>query len=403
MVNKLIKTEEDYGLVLSRIEDLMDAEANTPEADELELLATLIELYEDEHYAMDTPEPIDAIKFRMEQMGLNQQGLVPFIGSKSKVSEILNKKRPLTLSMMRSLHQNLGIPADVFLQKTGGSFPRAIPHIEWHRFPLKEMSQRGWIHPIKNLKDSAEEAVRLFINNCCPNGEKIEACFRENSGNRTNANTDSYALNSWCMRIMALAQKNTLQRKFDHSNFTSDSLKEIAKLSFFDGGPLLAREFLEKHGIHLIIERHLPKTYLDGAALFIEDSTPVVGLTLRYDRIDNFWFCLLHELAHIVLHLGKENQNLFVDDMDVRISGGGKQNDLEDEADFLAIESLIPIKIWGTSAAKTNPTKENVLELAEYLKIHPACIAGKVRFEQNNFRLLSKLVGPGKVRALFDV
>ena len=143
MINKLIKTEEDYSLVLSRIEDLMDAEENTPEAEELELLATLIELYEDEHYAMDTPEPIDAIKFRMEQMGLNQQGLVPFIGSKSKVSEILNKKRPLTLSMMRSLHQNLGIPADVFLQKTGGSFPRAIPHIEWHLFPLKEMSKRG--------------------------------------------------------------------------------------------------------------------------------------------------------------------------------------------------------------------------------------------------------------------
>ena len=116
---------------------------------------------------------------------------------------------------------------------------------------------------------------------------------------------------------MALAQKNALQRKFDHANFTSESLREVAKLSFFDEGPLLAREFLEKHGIHLIIERHLQKTYLDGAALLLEDSTPVVGLTLRYDRIDNFWFCLLHELAHIVLHLGKENQNLFVDDMDI--------------------------------------------------------------------------------------
>ncbi len=402
MINKLIKTEEDYSLVLSRIEDLMDAEANTSEAEELELLATLIELYEDEHYAMDTPEPIDAIKFRMEQMGLNQQGLVPFIGSKSKVSEVLNKKRPLTLSMMRSLHQNLGIPAEVFLQKTDGKFPKAIPHIEWHLFPLKEMSKRGWIHPKKNLKDSAEEAMRLFINNCCPNGETIEACFRENSGNRTNAKTDSYALNSWCMRIMAIAQTNTLQRKFDHANFTSDSLKEVAKLSFFDEGPLLAQEFLEKHGIHLIIERHLPKTYLDGAALLLEDSTPVVGLTLRYDRIDNFWFCLLHELAHIVLHLGKENQNLFVDDMDIRTSERGKQNDIEDEADSLAIESLIPNKIWSTADAKSNPTKKNVLELAEYLKIHPACIAGKVRFEQNNFRLLSKLVGSGKIRTLFE-
>lgn len=403
MINKLIKTEEDYNLVLSRIETLMDADANTPEAEELELLATLVELYEDEHFAMDIPEPIDAIKFRMEQLGLNQQGLVPFVGSKSKVSEILNKKRPLTLSMMRSLHQNLGIPAEIFLQKTGENFPKDIPNIEWHLFPLKEMSKRGWISPIKDLKDSAEETMRLFIKNCCPNGETIEACFRENSGNRINAKTDSYALNSWCMRIMALAHKNTLQRKFDPANFTSYSLKEIAKLSFFEEGPLLAREFLGKHGIHLIIEHHLPKTYLDGAALLLEDSTPVVGLTLRYDRIDNFWFCLLHELAHIVLHLGKSNQNLFVDDMDIRNLGGGKQNDIEDEADFLATESLIPNEAWSASKAKTKPTKKNVLELAEHLKIHPACIAGRVRFEQHNFKLLSRLVGSGKIRSLFGI
>ncbi|MCP3945145.1 MAG: hypothetical protein GY710_27205 [Desulfobacteraceae bacterium] len=97
------------------------------------------------------PEPIDAIKFRMEQIGLNQQGLVPFVGSKSKVSEILNKKRPLTFSMMRSLHQNLGIPAEVFLQKTGDDFPKAIPHIEWYLFPLKEMSKRGKVYLIKDI------------------------------------------------------------------------------------------------------------------------------------------------------------------------------------------------------------------------------------------------------------
>ncbi|MCK5695263.1 MAG: ImmA/IrrE family metallo-endopeptidase [Desulfobacula sp.] len=403
MINKLIKTEKDYNLVLSRIEDLMDAESNTPEAEELELLATLVELYEDEHYSIDLPDPIDAIKFRMEQLGINQQGLVPFIGSRSKVSEVLNKKRPLTLSMMRSLHLNFEIPAEIFLQKAGANFPKAIPNIEWHLFPLKEMSKRGWINKITNLKDSAEESMRGFINACCPSGEKIEACFRENFGNRINARTDTYALNAWCMRIMALAQKNKIQRKFNHENFTSDSLKEIAKLSFFEKGPLLAREFLEKHGIHLIIERHLSKTYLDGAALFLEDSIPVVGLTLRYDRIDNFWFCLLHELAHIVLHIGKENKNLFVDDMDVRIPGKGKQNDIENEADSLAMESLIPNDTWSSSVAKLNPTKKNVLELSDNLKIHPACVAGRIQFEQNNFKLLSKLVRENKIRNFFEV
>jgi HTH-type transcriptional regulator/antitoxin HigA len=116
MINKLIKTEQEYNSVLSRIEELMDAEENSPEIEELELLAALVELYEDEHYPMDLPDPVDAIKFRMEQLGLNQKALVPFIGSKSKVSEVLKRKRNLTLSMMRSLHKNLGIPAEIFLQ-----------------------------------------------------------------------------------------------------------------------------------------------------------------------------------------------------------------------------------------------------------------------------------------------
>lgn len=401
MMNKLIKTEKDYDLALSRIEDLMDAEANSPEAEELELLVTLVELYEEKHHAMDFPEPVEAIKFRMEQLGLNQQNLVPFIGSKSKVSEVLNKKRPLTLSMMRSLHQNLGIPAELLLQKTGTDFPKTVPNIKWHLFPLKEMSKRGWVRNNRNLKDSAEETMRLFINDCCPNGETMEACFRENSGNRINSKTDSYALNAWCMRVMSLAYKNPPQKKFRSEIFTSNSLGEVAKLSFFEEGPLLAREFLEKHGILLIIERHLPKTYLDGAALLLEDSTPVVGLTLRYDRIDNFWFCLLHELAHIVLHLGKNNHNLFVDDMDVRISEGQQLNSIEDEADFLAMESLIPNETWSSSAVKANPTKKNVLQLSEHLKIHPACIAGRIRFEKNNFKLLSGIVGSGKIRNFF--
>ncbi len=145
MINKLIKTEADYNLALSRIEDLMDAETNSLEAEELELLATLVELYEDDHFAIDFPDPVEAIQFRMEQLGLNQQNLVPFIGSKSKVSEILNKKRPLTLSMMRSLHENLGIPAEILLQKADSDSPKTVPNTKWQRFPLKKLSKRSRI------------------------------------------------------------------------------------------------------------------------------------------------------------------------------------------------------------------------------------------------------------------
>jgi HTH-type transcriptional regulator/antitoxin HigA len=116
MIKRLIKKEKDYNLALARIEKLMDSKPGTPEFDELELLSTLVEIFEDEHFPIGMPDPVSAIKFRMEQLGLNQQGLVTFIGSRSKVSEVLNRKRPLTLSMMRSLHKKLGIPADVLLQ-----------------------------------------------------------------------------------------------------------------------------------------------------------------------------------------------------------------------------------------------------------------------------------------------
>ena len=89
MVEKLIKTEADYDDALNRIEQIMDARPATPEFDELELLSTLVEIYEDEHYPIEIPDPVSAIQFRMEQLGLNQQNLIPFIGSRSKVSEIL--------------------------------------------------------------------------------------------------------------------------------------------------------------------------------------------------------------------------------------------------------------------------------------------------------------------------
>ncbi|MBS3756939.1 MAG: transcriptional regulator [Desulfobacterales bacterium] len=123
-VNRLIKTETDYTEALGRIASLMEAEAGTAEADELELLATLVEMYEETRYPINLPDPVDAILFRMEQAGLKQKDLIPYIGSRSKVSEVLNRKRPLSLSMVRRLHNSLGIPAEVLLQEPGAEIPK---------------------------------------------------------------------------------------------------------------------------------------------------------------------------------------------------------------------------------------------------------------------------------------
>lgn len=110
-----IKTEQDYDSAISRIEELWGAKKDTPEGDELDLLVTLVEFYEMKHYPIAPPDPIDAIKFRMEQMGMTKDDMVKYLGSQSRVSEVLNRKRGLTLGMIRSLYKELKIPADILL------------------------------------------------------------------------------------------------------------------------------------------------------------------------------------------------------------------------------------------------------------------------------------------------
>ncbi len=114
---KPIRTEQDYKLALKRVESLMDAEFGTEDFDELEVLTTLIESYEAKHFTIDTPDPIEAIKFRMEQEGLRQKDLVEIFGNKVRVSEVLNKKRRLTLDMIRNINHDLHIPLESLLNR----------------------------------------------------------------------------------------------------------------------------------------------------------------------------------------------------------------------------------------------------------------------------------------------
>ena len=112
----LIKTENDYNLALERLEIIFDAKKGTTKGDELEILGMLIEQYENEYFPIGLPDPIEAIKFRMEQMGYTQNDLAKIVGFKSRASEILNRKRKLSLEMIRQLHDNLKIPTDVLIQ-----------------------------------------------------------------------------------------------------------------------------------------------------------------------------------------------------------------------------------------------------------------------------------------------
>lgn len=114
---KIIKTEKQYQAAIKRLEEVFDAPKGSKDADELELLSLLVEKYESETSPVELPDPIEAIKFRMEQMGYKQKDLAAIIGLKSRVSEILNRKRKLTLDMIRKLHVSLGIPTEVLLKE----------------------------------------------------------------------------------------------------------------------------------------------------------------------------------------------------------------------------------------------------------------------------------------------
>nr|WP_244487643.1 ImmA/IrrE family metallo-endopeptidase [Aureimonas sp. Leaf460] len=171
----------------------------------------------------------------------------------------------------------------------------------------------------------------------------------------------------------------------------------LVRLSFLDEGPRLAREYLGKNGIHLVVERHLPKTRIDGAATKLPDGSPVIGMSLRHDRLDNFWFCLAHELAHVGLHLdGEAAGEWFVDDLDS--AGEGKER----EADDWAREALIPASVWSEVVGDVR-RESDVRSWARKLSISPSIIAGRMRFEQRNYRLMTDLVGQGEVRRHFGI
>ena len=396
---KVIKSEQEYEIALAQIERLMtlDPMPNTSDADLLEVLSVLIAKYEDEIVELEPPSPIEAIKFRMDQQDLKNKDLIPYIGSGGKVSEILNGKRTLSLEMIRALHRGLGIPYSSLMKdpqdiETGES-------VEWSKFPLKEMLKRNLITQDKkrgDIKDCAEEYVKEYFGGSLD--QELALLLRTSASTRSGREMKKESLSVWHNEVTRLAGKQNLTSNFDLDKLDNDFFEELAKLSTFVKGPLLAKEYLSRYGIHLVVVEHFQKTYLDGAAIRLEDDSPVVALTLRHDRLDNFWFVLLHELAHIKKHLYTEDQKVIFDDLDVDIQG---QSPIEKEADDFAIKKLIPAEV--RDQLKELKTAADVSLTAMRYDRNPAIFAGYIRKEKSNYRLFNGLVGRNQVRKLFEL
>lgn len=393
---KVIRTDAEHAAALEEIERLMGREpaAGTPEAEELGVLSLLVEDYESKRFPISHPDPIEAIKFRMEQQGLAQRDLVPYIGSPSRVSEVLARKRSLTLSMIRALHSGLGLPAESLLREHSASdFTSA--KVNWNCFPFREMLRNGYftIAPGTGAQDP-EKLIRDFAEPHLKRRSTL-ALYKRTVG--TTRSTDNYALAAWTMRVVTRGLERPLSIGFRQGSLTLDVMREVSQLSWSTQGPLLAQEFLERRGIPVIVEPRLLRTRLDGSAILVEERRPVIGLTLRYDRLDNFWFCLMHELAHISLHLRAAGES-FHDDLE-NYDGDGDER--EQEANRLAREALIPQDVWEQSAARFVRSPQAAQRLAEQLKIHPAIVVGRMQYESKDFRILGQLLGRGQVRRHF--
>lgn len=395
---KVIKSNEDYMQAMARLSALMacDTEAGSEEDDELELLALVIEDYERQIVPRAAPDVVDAILFRMDQMKLSRKDLEQYIGSASKVSEVLSRKRPLSRSMMRRLHQGFGIPADVLIGcDSNEKAPLGKePEMSYGKFPLKEMLDRGCFGDFngnaQRLKDYAEDLFLTFMRDLLP--KQAEPAFlRAPLHQRGVRGVDDHVLLAWRLCVLKKARTMPASREYRKGIVTTRWMKDLARLSAFEDGPRLAREQLGMAGIALITEPHFKGTYLDGAAM-LDDGRPIVALTLRHDRLDNFWFVLMHELAHVARHLD-EAHPVFTDDLD----SSGEQDRKEREADDMAQEALIPRVAWEKSTARTSHLAKDVIALAEELSIHPAIVAGRARHETGNYRILAGLLGHGLV------
>lgn len=337
--------------------------------------------------------PIVLIKARIAN-GFTQSQLAESLGLKEQQVQRYEAEKYETASLKTLLKVaeilKISINADVQIKEIDA------PEIyDLKKYPFKQMFQRRWFSDFNGTlneasKKSAELIAGLYTNAGLQNNQYA---FNKKSV-RSGSTINEFALNAWYARILSKARDQELNAFFDKSHISEEWFKDLVLLSVNENGPKEAIEHLKSIGIRIVIESQLEGTHLDGAALLMDSIYPVIALTLRYDRVDNFWFVLFHEIAHLILHLNTDLDAIF-DDLDSNVHG------IEEDADRYALNLLIPDSIWKKSLVRFSPSVETIKNQAKTLKIHPALVAGRIRRETGKYHLFNDLIGQGEVRKLF--
>jgi len=266
----------------------------------------------------------------------------------------------------------------------------SVKFVDWEKFPIKEMIKKGWL----DLKDkqSPLQAVKEYFTNTA--GLQYATALHRKKFHGSNR-PNEYALLAWQSRVLGKAKQELQSGLISDFELNDSWLKELVSLSVEDDAPRKAKDFLAQKGVALIVEEHLQGTYLDGAAMLYESNNPVVALTLRHDRLDNFWFVLLHELGHVFLHIF---DSLNMDFFDEKNDNSDIGDDIENEADIFALNALISDNQWDECLSRFSMSKEAVEMDAKRLGVHPSIVAGRIRKENDNYTILNDSIGRGEVR-----
>lgn len=257
---------------------------------------------------------------------------------------------------------------------------------------LKHARENGWFGDADPAVLGDEESFNYLQRYISDHLLKYGSPSLLRTGLNVQDNSDDLLLLAWKARVTRLAERVINVCPVFYRPLDVSWLMELARLSQYEDGPVRARDLLLSKGIVLVAEPQIPGMKVDGAAFLLE-SVPVIGLTLRRDTVDNFWFTLLHEVGHVILHYRTGLRAGFFDDTDAT-----DIDEIEQEANEFAANVLIPEERWKRSPARIAKSPVVVERFARELGISPAIVFGRIRKERGNYAIFSNLIGRGAVR-----
>ena len=327
--------------------------------------------------------------------GLTQRELANLAGLQEQQIQRYEKEQYGSANLKRIAHiaSTIGIGFEAKLTITGDDpavddMPGGLNLAD---FPFAEMNSRGWFGVQVDRRAPSTERARVLRDFFVQAPREIApALHRKTVGSLSTPRRA--ALLAWQARVLTKARQRVgLARRF--TTPSAEVISQIAKLSSDPAGIQKAIDLLLEYGVIVVFERHLPKTKLDGAAMSLDGVHAVIGMTARHDRIDNFWFVLLHELGHIIRHWPRVVGEGIVDED----AGGDSEELIEKEADEFAENAILPRTTWQGSTVRFAKLPEAITKFAARHGLHPALIAGRIRRERD-YTEFHVMLGNGEVR-----